>query len=189
MTARGVGTENIVKVSGKIRIVMDLETARPTCELASKQLSSESGFLVRTMAPHQAKKWMKIDLDDKKLIMTRLLSLSTLIVLWVGLIAIIVMILLSIFEVLRILKKHNDTLIKMCDQKIGIGYAHFLLVKIIRSLAQILGYKGIAYTSPTLASAISNITPAFTFTLAVIFRRGWTVVGAWQWFKAKDVTL
>ncbi|KAG2714485.1 hypothetical protein I3760_03G028900 [Carya illinoinensis] len=36
--------------------------------------------------------------------------------------------------------------------------------------AQICGYKGIEYSSPTLASAISNLTPAFTFILAVIFR-------------------
>ncbi|KAJ0053964.1 hypothetical protein Pint_02667 [Pistacia integerrima] len=38
------------------------------------------------------------------------------------------------------------------------------------SLAMILGFKGIAYSSPTLASAMSTLTPAFTFTLAVIFR-------------------
>lgn len=31
-------------------------------------------------------------------------------------------------------------------------------------------YKGIEYSSPTLASAISNLSPAFTFVLAVIFR-------------------
>jgi drug/metabolite transporter (DMT)-like permease len=37
-------------------------------------------------------------------------------------------------------------------------------------MSQIAGCKGIAYSSPTLASAISNLTPAFTFTLAVIFR-------------------
>ena len=39
-----------------------------------------------------------------------------------------------------------------------------------RVLAQICGYRGIAYSSPTLASAISNLTPAFTFILAIIFR-------------------
>ncbi|KAI4346496.1 hypothetical protein L6164_007387 [Bauhinia variegata] len=32
------------------------------------------------------------------------------------------------------------------------------------------GYKGIQYSSPTLASALSNLVPAFTFILAVIFR-------------------
>lgn len=37
-------------------------------------------------------------------------------------------------------------------------------------MSQIAGCKGIEYSSPTLASAISNLTPAFTFTLAVIFR-------------------
>ncbi|MBA0872745.1 hypothetical protein Goshw_019750 [Gossypium schwendimanii] len=33
-----------------------------------------------------------------------------------------------------------------------------------------MGYTGINYSSPTLASAISNLTPAFTFILAIIFR-------------------
>ncbi|XP_010528266.1 PREDICTED: WAT1-related protein At5g40210-like [Tarenaya hassleriana] len=33
-----------------------------------------------------------------------------------------------------------------------------------------LGYKGVRLSSPTLASAMSNLTPAFTFILAVIFR-------------------
>ncbi|CAA7021073.1 unnamed protein product [Microthlaspi erraticum] len=37
-------------------------------------------------------------------------------------------------------------------------------------IGQIAGCKGIEYSSPTLASAMSNLTPAFTFTLAVIFR-------------------
>ncbi|XP_050271316.1 WAT1-related protein At5g40230-like isoform X2 [Quercus robur] len=37
-------------------------------------------------------------------------------------------------------------------------------------LAQLCGYKGIEYSSPTLASAISNLSPAFTYILAVIFR-------------------
>ncbi|CAH2080012.1 unnamed protein product [Thlaspi arvense] len=37
-------------------------------------------------------------------------------------------------------------------------------------MAQIAGCKGIEYSSPTLSSAISNLTPAFTFMLAVIFR-------------------
>ena len=39
-----------------------------------------------------------------------------------------------------------------------------------RSVAQVCGYKGIEYSSATLASAISNLTPAFTFVLALIFR-------------------
>ncbi|KAF3958325.1 hypothetical protein CMV_016756 [Castanea mollissima] len=37
-------------------------------------------------------------------------------------------------------------------------------------VSQLCGYIGIEYSSPTLASAISNLTPAFTFILAVIFR-------------------
>ncbi|KAK3033555.1 hypothetical protein RJ639_032403 [Escallonia herrerae] len=36
--------------------------------------------------------------------------------------------------------------------------------------AMMCGYKGIEYSSPTLASAISNLTPAFTFALAILFR-------------------
>ncbi|MBA0760936.1 hypothetical protein Gotri_023648 [Gossypium trilobum] len=39
-----------------------------------------------------------------------------------------------------------------------------------RFLALICAYKGIAYSSPTLASAMSNLGPAFTFILAVLFR-------------------
>ncbi|CAA7055294.1 unnamed protein product [Microthlaspi erraticum] len=37
-------------------------------------------------------------------------------------------------------------------------------------MSQLASCKGIEYSSPTLSSAISNLTPAFTFTLAVIFR-------------------
>lgn len=33
-----------------------------------------------------------------------------------------------------------------------------------------VGYKGLSYSSPTLASAISNLMPAFTYILAIIFR-------------------
>ncbi|KAM7511448.1 hypothetical protein LguiB_010323 [Lonicera macranthoides] len=39
-----------------------------------------------------------------------------------------------------------------------------------RFSAQMFGYKGIDYSSPTLSSAISNLTPAITFALALIFR-------------------
>ncbi|KAL2240493.1 UNVERIFIED_CONTAM: WAT1-related protein [Sesamum indicum] len=39
-----------------------------------------------------------------------------------------------------------------------------------RYTSQIMGYTGINYGSPTLASAMSNLSPAFTFLLAVIFR-------------------
>ncbi|GAV72579.1 EamA domain-containing protein [Cephalotus follicularis] len=44
------------------------------------------------------------------------------------------------------------------------------LLGVIGSSSQIMGYTGINYSSPTLASAISNLTPAFTFILALIFR-------------------
>jgi drug/metabolite transporter (DMT)-like permease len=44
------------------------------------------------------------------------------------------------------------------------------LLGLIGSSSQIMGYTGITYSSPTLASAISNLTPAFTFILAIIFR-------------------
>ncbi|KAI4320453.1 hypothetical protein MLD38_033932 [Melastoma candidum] len=44
------------------------------------------------------------------------------------------------------------------------------LLGLIGSLSQILGYTGIDFSSPTLASAISNLTPAFTFILALLFR-------------------
>ncbi|TKY63257.1 WAT1-related protein [Spatholobus suberectus] len=37
-------------------------------------------------------------------------------------------------------------------------------------LAQLCGYKGIDFSSPTLASAMANLLPAFTFVLAVFFR-------------------
>ncbi|XP_010435927.1 PREDICTED: WAT1-related protein At5g40240 [Camelina sativa] len=44
------------------------------------------------------------------------------------------------------------------------------LLGLVGFMSQIVGCKGIVYSSPTLASAISNLTPAFTFTLAVVFR-------------------
>ncbi|KAK1438850.1 hypothetical protein QVD17_04662 [Tagetes erecta] len=44
------------------------------------------------------------------------------------------------------------------------------LLGIIGCTSQIMGYTGIIYSSPTLASAISNLVPAFTFILALIFR-------------------
>ncbi|KAK2365643.1 WAT1-related protein [Trifolium repens] len=45
-----------------------------------------------------------------------------------------------------------------------------VLLGAIGCSSQILGYIGINYSSPTLASAISNLVPAFTFMLAVTFR-------------------
>ncbi|CAF2041394.1 unnamed protein product [Brassica napus] len=44
------------------------------------------------------------------------------------------------------------------------------LLGLIVSAAQIAGYNGIKYSSPTLSSAMSNVNPAFTFIFAVIFR-------------------
>ncbi|RHN49868.1 hypothetical protein MtrunA17_Chr6g0451221 [Medicago truncatula] len=44
------------------------------------------------------------------------------------------------------------------------------LVLLCRCSSQILGYMSINYSSPTLASAIANLVPAFTFMLAVTFR-------------------
>ncbi|RVX08908.1 hypothetical protein VitviT2T_022489 [Vitis vinifera] len=41
---------------------------------------------------------------------------------------------------------------------------------LIGCASQTMGYRGINISSPTLASAISNLVPAFTFILAVIFR-------------------
>ncbi|KAM2367330.1 hypothetical protein EV1_044575 [Malus domestica] len=44
------------------------------------------------------------------------------------------------------------------------------LLGLIGFLADLCGYIGINYSSPTLDSAMSNLTPAFTFILAVFFR-------------------
>ncbi|XP_050271305.1 WAT1-related protein At5g40230-like isoform X1 [Quercus robur] len=53
--------------------------------------------------------------------------------------------------------------------KLSVLY-RILLLGVLGSVAQVCGYKGIEYSSATLASAISNLTPAFTFILALIFR-------------------
>uniref|UniRef100_A0A7N2L0G7 WAT1-related protein n=1 Tax=Quercus lobata TaxID=97700 RepID=A0A7N2L0G7_QUELO len=53
--------------------------------------------------------------------------------------------------------------------KLSLLYRIFLL-GLIGFVDQLCGYRGIEYSSPTLASAVSNLTPAFTFILAVIFR-------------------
>ncbi|KAG8384795.1 hypothetical protein BUALT_Bualt04G0155600 [Buddleja alternifolia] len=45
-----------------------------------------------------------------------------------------------------------------------------LLLGVVGYASQIMGYTGINYGSPTLASAMSNLAPAFTFVLAIIFR-------------------
>lgn len=44
------------------------------------------------------------------------------------------------------------------------------LLGLIGCTSQTVGYTGINYSSPTLASAISNLVPAFTFILAILFR-------------------
>ncbi|KAL5759761.1 hypothetical protein ACOSP7_018268 [Xanthoceras sorbifolium] len=46
----------------------------------------------------------------------------------------------------------------------------FFLLSLIGCLMQIFAYVGIEYSSPTLATAMSNLVPAFTFILAIIFR-------------------
>ncbi|XP_059644962.1 WAT1-related protein At5g40240-like isoform X2 [Cornus florida] len=48
-------------------------------------------------------------------------------------------------------------------------FCKICLLGIIGSLTEIFGYAGVDYSSPTLASALSNLTPAFTFILAIIF--------------------
>ncbi|KAF8009849.1 hypothetical protein BT93_J0741 [Corymbia citriodora subsp. variegata] len=45
------------------------------------------------------------------------------------------------------------------------------LLGLVGGFAQILGYAGISMSSPTLNSAISNLTPALTFIFACLFRR------------------
>ncbi|KAK7860622.1 wat1-related protein [Quercus suber] len=47
----------------------------------------------------------------------------------------------------------------------------FFLLGLFGFLAQAFGYAGILYSSPTLATAILNLIPAFTFILAVTFRK------------------
>ncbi|KAJ4729162.1 WAT1-related protein [Melia azedarach] len=49
-------------------------------------------------------------------------------------------------------------------------FSRICLLGLAGALCRIIGYTGIAYSGPTLASLISNITPAFTFILAIIFR-------------------
>ncbi|KAK3442354.1 hypothetical protein EUGRSUZ_B02544 [Eucalyptus grandis] len=46
----------------------------------------------------------------------------------------------------------------------------FFVLGLLGCLAQILGYAGINYSSPTLGSALLNLVPAFTFVLAIICR-------------------
>ncbi|XP_019433719.1 PREDICTED: WAT1-related protein At5g40240-like isoform X3 [Lupinus angustifolius] len=61
-------------------------------------------------------------------------------------------------------------------RSIGLPSFNFSLLCKVFSLgflvfsAQLCGYKGIEYSSPSLASAVSNLLPAFIFILAVFFR-------------------
>ncbi|KAK9741358.1 hypothetical protein RND81_03G099600 [Saponaria officinalis] len=48
--------------------------------------------------------------------------------------------------------------------------AKLFLLSLIGAICVLCGYKGIEYGSPTLASAMSNLIPAFTFILAILFR-------------------
>ncbi|KAL5127818.1 DExH-box ATP-dependent RNA helicase DExH15 chloroplastic [Glycine soja] len=45
-----------------------------------------------------------------------------------------------------------------------------ILIGMIGTSCQIMYYVGVSYSSPTLASSIANLEPAFTFILAIIFR-------------------
>ncbi|XP_030465908.1 WAT1-related protein At3g28050-like [Syzygium oleosum] len=49
-------------------------------------------------------------------------------------------------------------------------FAKIGLLGLVGGFSQILGYAGISLSSPTLGSAISNLTPALTFILAILFR-------------------
>ncbi|XP_015971575.1 WAT1-related protein At4g15540 isoform X1 [Arachis duranensis] len=44
------------------------------------------------------------------------------------------------------------------------------LLGLIGFIFQLIGYKGLEFSSPTLASALSNLIPAFTYVLAILFR-------------------
>lgn len=46
----------------------------------------------------------------------------------------------------------------------------FFLLGVLGYLAQVFGYAGIYYSSPTLGTAMLNLIPGFTFILAVLFR-------------------
>ncbi|MFQ6630759.1 hypothetical protein Gotur_009823 [Gossypium turneri] len=49
-------------------------------------------------------------------------------------------------------------------------FSRIFLIGLFGFSGQLCMYKGLQLSSPTLASAISNLTPAFTFILAVFFR-------------------
>ncbi|CAH8300454.1 unnamed protein product [Eruca vesicaria subsp. sativa] len=58
---------------------------------------------------------------------------------------------------------------KLPSAKSPLFFKIFLL-GLFGCMSQMVGFKGVEKSSPTLSSAMSNLTPAFTFTLAVIFR-------------------
>nr|XP_007157482.1 hypothetical protein PHAVU_002G073300g [Phaseolus vulgaris]ESW29476.1 hypothetical protein PHAVU_002G073300g [Phaseolus vulgaris] len=68
----------------------------------------------------------------------------------------------------------NDGINKYVMVVYSMALSSFLLLPFAffhhRSSAQIMAYVGIELSSPTLASAILNLVPAFTFVLALIFR-------------------
>ncbi|CAI0419749.1 unnamed protein product [Linum tenue] len=49
-------------------------------------------------------------------------------------------------------------------------FVRILLLGLIGFVGLVIGYKGIGFSSPTLAAAIGTLNPAFTFILAVMFR-------------------
>ncbi|KAJ0255131.1 EamA domain-containing protein [Hirschfeldia incana] len=49
-------------------------------------------------------------------------------------------------------------------------FVKIFFLAVLGLMSGLVGLKGVEYSSPTLSSAISNLTPAFTFTLAIIFR-------------------
>ena len=72
-------------------------------------------------------------------------------------------------SIAQIVVTHNS---KICVWNVyfGLILIFSMFGRVCRFLAQLCGYTGIEYSSPTLASAISNLSPAFTYILAVIFR-------------------
>lgn len=54
------------------------------------------------------------------------------------------------------------------------------LLGLIGYSSQMFGYKGIEYSSPTLSAVISNLTPAFTFILAIVVRMEKLEIRSWR---------
>ncbi|KAK9217935.1 hypothetical protein WN943_006567 [Citrus x changshan-huyou] len=64
--SRGKKTDDIVQLSGKIKLHISPETNRPVGHKYSSMLSSECGYLVRRFAPLQHEKWSKIPESEKQ---------------------------------------------------------------------------------------------------------------------------